>query len=83
MTLGLAAPGLANAATFTVNDAGNGSDTNPGDGACTAAPSQCTLRAAIEEANALSGADAIHFALPGTGVVTITPGSALPPSPSR
>ena len=40
-------------------------------------PARCTLRAAIEEVNALAGADVINFAI-GTGTQTIVPGSALP-----
>jgi hypothetical protein len=39
---------------------------------------QCTLRAAIQQANVTSGADEIHFSIPGSGVHTITPSSALP-----
>lgn len=56
-----------------VDDSG---DTNPGDGMCTTAGGGCTLRAAIEEANAWAGADSIMFNLPIP--VTITLGSALP-----
>jgi hypothetical protein len=37
------------------------------------------LRAAIAQANATAGADTINFAIPGTGVKTISPGSHLPP----
>ena len=37
-----------------------------------------TMRDAILQANAASGLDAITFALPGSGVRTITPASALP-----
>jgi hypothetical protein len=38
---------------------------------------QCTLRAAIQEANVTSGADTIRFII-STGVQTISPSSALP-----
>jgi CSLREA domain-containing protein len=59
-------PASAGAATLTVNETGDQSDANPGNGACdrdaVAAGSQCTLRAAIEEANALGGTDDIGFA---------------------
>ncbi len=42
-------------------------DTAPGDGQCHSTPSgQCTLRAAIQEANTLSGVDNITFAITGT-----------------
>jgi hypothetical protein len=36
---------------------------------------QCTLRAAIQQANATAGADAINFNIPGTGVKTIAVGA--------
>src|SRR3954463_12028701 len=52
----------ASAATFTVTSTADASDTNPGDGVCASAPSiVCTLRAAIEEANALGSADTINL----------------------
>jgi CSLREA domain-containing protein len=52
--------GPALAAGFTVNDTTDRVDANPGDGTCaTAAPVVCTLRAAVQEANALAGADVI------------------------
>ena len=58
----LLALGSAQAATFTVNAVTDDRDANPGDGVCETAPGNgvCTLRAAIEEANALSGPDMIH-----------------------
>ena len=37
-----------------------------------------SLRQAILDANAHAGLDAIHFAIPGSGVQTISPASALP-----
>lgn len=47
-------------ATFTVNSTSDNIDANPGNGACeTSTAGQCTLRAAIMEANALPGADTI------------------------
>lgn len=64
---------------FTVNSTGDAGDANPGDEICeTASIGECTLRAAIQEANATVGADAVYFNIPGVGVQTITPGSALP-----
>jgi len=72
--LAAAAAGLAHAdpTTFTVN-----STNDPGaDGVCDAA--ECTLREAIIEANANPGADTIGFDIPGAGVQTITPATALP-----
>ncbi|GAB4580552.1 MAG: hypothetical protein Fur0022_32940 [Anaerolineales bacterium] len=69
----------ASAASFTVNSTADGGDANPGNGVCeTATAGECTLRAAIEEANALSGTDTIHFSIPGVGVQTISPASAYP-----
>ena len=59
------APQTASAAaagkTFTVNSSNDLPDANPGDGRCETAAgnSSCTLRAAIQEANALAGADTI------------------------
>lgn len=70
--------------TVTVNRVGDGSDLTPGDGICDAsanAGEQCTLRAAIEELNAL-GPDAtphrIEFNISGAGPFTLLPASALP-----
>jgi CSLREA domain-containing protein len=58
----LAAPSPASAApthTFTVRNAGDAGDAKPGNGKCATAGGKCTLRAAIEEANALAGRDTI------------------------
>lgn len=47
--------------TFTVNSTVDAVDVNPGDGECeTAVAGQCTLRAAVMEANALPGTDSIQ-----------------------
>jgi len=43
------------AATFTVNDTADAVDASPGNGLCAAASGNCTLRAAVMEANALPG----------------------------
>jgi hypothetical protein len=51
----------AQAANFTVNMDSDLKDLVPGDGICHAAYRTCTLRAAIEEANALPGKDNIGF----------------------
>lgn len=65
-------------ATFTVNSTGDAGDSNVGDGLCrTDAAAECTLRAAIEEANATTAADLIAFNIPG-GVHTIEPEEDLP-----
>ena len=56
----LVAP-LAFAATFVVNSTADEIDLVPGDSQCLAESGNCTLRAAIMEANALSGADIIDL----------------------
>jgi len=57
------------AATFTVNSSVDAVDASPGNGVCATANGACTLRAAIQEANALAGADTI--VLPA-GIYTLT-----------
>ncbi len=47
------------AATFVVNSTTDAVDDNPGNGVCHTAAGECTLRAAVMEANALAGADII------------------------
>ena len=66
------------AATFVVDSTGDGGDSNAGNGTCDDGGGNCTLRAAIEEANAWAGADVINFTVAGGGPHTIAPGSALP-----
>src|SRR5438477_5383622 len=73
---------------FVVNSTGDGDDAFPGDGNCETAVGNgvCTLRAAIEEANAHAGGDGIGFSIPTsqpncdatTGACTIYPTKALP-----
>ncbi len=46
-------------AAFTVNNAGDAIDANPGNGVCATAGAVCTLRAAIMESNKLAGTDSI------------------------
>jgi len=66
-------------ANFVVNSTENGSDANPGNGACATSQGICTLRAAIEEANANPGPDIINFSI-GSGPQTISPTpSGTPP----
>jgi hypothetical protein len=64
---------------FTVTLVNEGSDAHPGDGICATLSGHCTLRAAIQEANAEGGVHTINFNLPGSGVhvMSITSG-ALP-----
>src|ERR1043166_1940152 len=65
----------AHAATvFTVNSTGDGSDSKPSDGGCDDGAGNCTLRAAIQQANATPGADTINFSV--TGTINLT--GALP-----
>jgi CSLREA domain-containing protein len=76
-----------------VDSTGDDPDIKPGDGICGTqlinqfeSGGPCTLRAAIQEANALAGADAFEFKIPitdpgydpQTGAFTINLGSALP-----
>ncbi|BEP92896.1 hypothetical protein GmRootA79_12800 [Acidovorax sp. A79] len=68
----------AQAATYTVNDAGDAADANPGDGLCATAGGTCTLRAAIEQANAHISADTIAFNFGGVPT-TISLATPLPP----
>lgn len=49
----------AQAATFVVNTTDDTADATPGDGICATASANCSLRAAISEANALAGDDII------------------------
>jgi hypothetical protein len=75
----LAFAGAAQAATLTVNNTGDATDVNPGNGLCrtaVAGPAVCTLRAAIVETEALAGADTITFTLPDPSTITLN--TALP-----
>src|SRR3990170_3766443 len=66
---------------FTVNSTGDALDAAAGNGVCATAAGVCTLRAAIQESNALAGTDVINFNIPTTdpgfnsvtGAFTITP----------
>ena len=64
----------ASAANFTVNSLGDTSDANVADGLCADAVGACTLRAAIEQANANASSDVISIGVTGT----INLNSALP-----
>ncbi|HEV3375764.1 MAG TPA: Ig-like domain-containing protein [Thermoleophilaceae bacterium] len=54
---------FASPARFAVDSTADAVDSQPGDGSCRTVAGACTLRAAIQEANALPGADEIQ--LPG------------------
>ena len=62
-----------------VDSTGDGGDNNPGDGVCDDGTGNCTLRAAIEETNTISGTETIKFDIPGPGPHAIQPTSSLPP----
>ena len=68
--------------TFVVNHNGDAPDGQLKDGTCdTGTPAtptgRCTLRAAVQQANAAIGFDRIRFSI-GTGAATITPATNLP-----
>jgi CSLREA domain-containing protein len=75
---------------LTVNKTSDADDVNPGDGNCdsdaSAPGAQCTLRAALKEANAIAGDYVINFEIPtndpgfdsGTGRYTINLTGVLP-----
>jgi len=69
-------------AIFTVDSTADDVDFDTGDGLCdtddSAGDGPCTLRAAIEQANASTGPDAVEFDIPGVGPHAIQPGAALP-----
>ena len=58
-------------ASFTVNSTADAVDANPGDGICAASGGQCTLRAAIQETNALGGANSVTLPA-GTFTLTLS-----------
>ncbi len=79
------------ASTVVVNSTTDQSDLAPGDGLCSTGQTiaggaiECTLRAALEEANATQAVDTIEFEIPTTdlgyrtpGYWRIRPGSPLP-----
>src|SRR5262249_12990409 len=55
----LLASGPSWASEFVVNSTADAVDAKPGDGVCATSSGVCTLRAAIQEANAHSGKDSI------------------------
>ncbi len=70
-SLGLLSCAVVHAATFTVNSTADATDSYPGNGVCETAPGNaiCTLRAAVQEANATGGTNTI--VLP-TGTFTLS-----------
>lgn len=73
---------LPGGSELVVNDARDLPDTDLEDGVCDAdagmAGPQCTLRAAIENANRIAGRDSIPFDIPGAGPHLIALASPLP-----
>lgn len=72
---------LSVATTYTVNSEADWEDADPSDGVCRTTRARgrvCTLRAAIEQANANEGRDTINFAIPGPGAHRIQPATRLP-----
>lgn len=63
--------------TFTVNSTTDDTDVAT-NGVCETKNEVCTLRAAIQEANAQIGPDTITFNIPGSGLQTIQLSSRLP-----
>lgn len=72
-------PAQAQTATFLVTSTGNGADNNLNDGICdgdaVTPGAQCTLRAAIQNANDIPGHDVIEFA---SGITSIPVSGVLP-----
>jgi CSLREA domain-containing protein len=76
-TTTLAPAVLAAGQQFTVNTTSDSTDKNIGNGICATSANTCSLRAALQESNRISGANSIVFNIPGTGVQTIQLGSQL------
>jgi CSLREA domain-containing protein len=64
------------AATFTVDSTVDLPDASPGDGSCAAVGGACTLRAAVQEANALRPSRDTVVLPAGTYTLTIPPNAA-------
>ena len=85
LTVSFALPKAAGASTltFTVVSTGDAGDAHKGDAVCATTGNVCTLRAALDEADALYADDGstsvtVNFNIPGSGVHVITPGTHLP-----
>ena len=76
LVIALASTSSVAAATFTVNSLGDTPDATVGDGICADSSGTCTLRAAIQEANANPAADSIAFSPDTTGTISLS--TALP-----
>src|SRR5262245_25231910 len=81
LVLGLGVPAFA--ATFVVNTTSDTHDASAGNGICADAVGNCSLRAALEEANALAGAHTISLP-PGTYLLSPSFGElALAPNGNK
>jgi len=82
ITIALFVSATAQGAVYTVDSTFDTGDNNPGDGVCeaTSGGTQCTLRAAIEEANANANTDQIEFSI---GLFVLNVSSALPTISNR
>src|SRR3954452_21516202 len=58
-------------AQFVVNSTSDLGDKAIGDGVCATSDGTCSLRAALQEANKITGTNSVAFNIPGTGVHTI------------
>ena len=67
-------PAPALAAAFVVDSTSDGVDVTPGDGACATLAAECTLRAAVQETNALPGPDKVTLPV---GTYTMSIGGSL------
>ena len=79
----LAAPAPAAAVTFQVTTTADAHDAHPGDGRCADAAGQCTLRAAIEEADTSAAGTDVTIVVPAGRYLltlgTLTAGSSSAP----
>ena len=76
----LASPARAQS-TYTVNSIQDAADAAPGDGNCMTGAGECTLRAAIQEANADTLADRVDFAVATPATITLSLGTLVVTEP--
>ncbi|MEA2621931.1 MAG: hypothetical protein QOH61_841 [Chloroflexota bacterium] len=69
--------------TYVVTSSADRTDASIGDGTCADSQGNCTLRAALQEADWLAGDDRIEFNIPGGAPALIQINSSLPPITSR
>jgi CSLREA domain-containing protein len=66
LSIALSSTQNAAAATYTVDSTADAFDVVPGNGICADSTGACTLRAALQEANSVSGPHTINFSVTGT-----------------